>query len=98
MRQHSRFFCGVGLLCVVAVLWFWLRVRDDAAKGNPKGPAGNASRTASGSASSASLSKRGVVAQAAPGQPAAAALTTGGNARRGAPAPNAGPAAGGPPK
>src|SRR5437667_290105 len=98
MRQHSRFFCGVGLLCLVAVLWFWLRVRDDAAKGNSKGPAGNASRTGSGPAPSASLSKSGVVAQAAPGQPAAAALTTGGNTRRGAVGPNPGPAAAGPPK
>ena len=97
MDRHRRFFYWMGLLCLVAVVWLWLRVREGVAKSSATGAPGNIPGTASRSLSKATAPKTGAGGKPAPGQPAAAALTAGGIARTGGAAPNARPTAARPP-
>src|SRR5437773_260776 len=97
MRLHRLFSYWLGLLCLVAVAWFWLRVHEDETKRNATDPSANTPRIAFRFPSSATAPKTGIGGQPAPGKAAAAALAPGGIARTGAAAPNARPAAGSPP-
>jgi subtilisin family serine protease/subtilisin-like proprotein convertase family protein len=78
----------MGIFCLVTVAWFWLRVREDAAKSNTTAESGNAPRTGSLFSSNVNTSAGG---QPGPGQPAT--IATGGTVQTGAAAPYNGPAA-----
>src|SRR5437667_7586154 len=97
MRRHSRLLYSAGLLCLAAVVWLWILVRQDVGKRNPTDTSANTPKTALGSPSNAAAPNAAVGGQPVPGRQATTAVTTPGVARTGA-AANAGLAAAGPPR
>src|SRR5262245_39648032 len=75
---RRRFPYWLGLFCLVALVWFWLRIRENATDRNANG--------------SGASSPTGVSGQVAPGRRAAAGRVRGSVARTSIAAPNGSPA------